>query len=253
MNNLVDTFSKNAGYNVSTKYKAINTAGLVDEFSKAGFSLYSSSAARVKNAEREGYQKHLFTFRHADLTLKNVNDSIPQIILKNSYDGSSSLQVMLGVYRLVCSNGLIVGSTWASYRIRHVGANAVQAAVQAALEVSKQADNAADIIQRMQGRVMSQNEMNMFADNAAKLILPETAISYDLDSLLTPRRSADTGSDLWSVYNRVQENVIRGGFRYTTIDAANRTRSRSRRSVRAIDANVRLNKGLWALAEQLVG
>lgn len=249
----VDSFSHNTGFETSARYVPINTAELVSQFEAAGFGLHGTSAARVKNIARQGFQKHLFSFRHDNLQLKNVGDSVPQIILKNSYDGSSSLQVMLGIYRFVCANGLIVGSSWASYRIRHVGANAVQSAVQAALDVSKQADLVADKVQLMQAKLMSQGEMFDLAAAAAQLVRPDNALMVDVSSLLTPRRAADTDNNLWTVYNRIQENVIRGGLVYSTANSNGTIVRRTRRAVRAIDANIKLNKGLWILAENALG
>lgn len=248
----VNQFAHDSGYQTSGRYSAINTANLVAQFEANGFVLHKTSAARVRQPERQGYQKHLFTFRHADLQLRGVGDSVPQIILKNSYDGTSSLQIMLGVYRLVCANGLLVGSSFETHRVRHVGPDAVSLAVQAALSVSRQTDAVADIIMQMKARQLSDAEANYFSERAAALIAPSNATIVQPASLLQARRAADVNSDVWSVYNRVQENVIRGGLLYTSVDGAGRTRARRRRGVQAIDANVKLNKALWTIAEHFV-
>jgi len=64
--------------------------------------------------------------------------------------------------------------------------------------------------------------------------------------LLRARRAADAGSDLWSVYNVVQENLIQGGV----LKRAAGGRLTRTRKVRAIREDVRINTGLWAIAER---
>jgi hypothetical protein len=65
--------------------------------------------------------------------------------------------------------------------------------------------------------------------------------------VLDPRRTADAGQDLWSTFNVVQENVVRGGLEYRS---ANGRRNRTR-SVTGIAQNVSVNKALWTLAEEM--
>lgn len=245
-------FNQTTGYETSTKYVPINTAGLVSQFETAGFTLAGTSAARVRNAARQGFQKHLFTFRHADMQLRGQDDVLPQIVLKNSYDGTSSLQIMLGVYRLVCANGLIVGSTWDMLRVRHVGSNAVSDALHGAFKLVGNASKLAETIQAMKSTQLSLDGKLHLANAAANLIAPETAVTVKLSSLLTPRREADVSDDLWTVFNRVQENVMRGGLQYTTLNVNDEIRQRVSRGVRSIDASVKFNQILWTAAEEML-
>ena len=43
----------------------------------------------------------------------------PEIIIKNSYDGSLQVHVLAGAFRLVCSNGLIIGVTLGQSTFKH--------------------------------------------------------------------------------------------------------------------------------------
>lgn len=77
-------------------------------------------------------------------------------------------------------------------------------------------------------------------------------------ALLKARRDADEGSDLWTTFNRVQENAIRGGLddhRPARFDQERQrqvpARSLRTRPVKSIDGDVKLNKALWTLAEEL--
>jgi len=246
-------FAKTTGYNVSNAYKVINTAEIVTQFEREGFNLERVSKQRVKNAAKDGFQKHLLVFRHPSMQFKNVNDSIPEILLKNSYDGSSSFQLMLGIYRMVCSNGLIVGQTFNAIRVRHVGPDVLSKAIQGAFDVAEQVGRAAANIERMQAIQLNHVQRLQFAVQATELIKPENALQFDSSKLLTARRVPDTSNDLWSVFNRVQENIIRGGMRYTTVDANGRVKNASNRSIKAIDRNIEINQKLWTIAEMFAG
>ena len=43
----------------------------------------------------------------------------PEIIIKNSYDGTSQVHILSGAFRLVCSNGMIIGTTIDKYNYKH--------------------------------------------------------------------------------------------------------------------------------------
>lgn len=250
----IDTqlFAKDAGLNVSAKYVAINTANIIAAFQYAGFELHRAAKNRVNNKAKEGFQKHLLVFRHPDIKLKNVGDVVPEILLKNSYDGSSAFVLTLGVYRMACANGMVVGTTFESVRTIHVGKNALQKAIDGAFKIAGQVETLSAKIQSMQAVQMSSAMQIEFAQAAFKLFLPETAVTADVSSLLTVRRDADTATDLWTIFNRVQEAVLRGGARYQSVNASGVVRNNSGRAVRSIDRNIGLNKELWNIAETFV-
>lgn len=48
------------------------------------------------------------------------NDELnPEIIIKNSYDGSLQVNILAGAFRLVCSNGLVIGLTLDKKSFKH--------------------------------------------------------------------------------------------------------------------------------------
>lgn len=245
-------YNKTAGFNTSAKYVPINTANIVEQFEGAGYALKGVQWARVTKAEKSGYQKHLLTFAPPAMQVRQVGDAVPQIVLKNSYDGTTSFQLRLGFYRLVCANGLMVGSTFFTKSVRHVGANALLDAVQAATLVAEQAPMATERIVEMQRRVLTFGEQMRFASQAAQLIVPQGVMQVNSQDLLAVRRQADVGDDVWRTFNRIQENVMRGGLRYTSADANGRVVNRSVRGIRAIDRNIDVNIALWNMAEEFL-
>ena len=66
--------------------------------------------------------------------------------------------------------------------------------------------------------------------------------------VLTPRRYEDRQDDLWTTYQRLQENLLKGGLPGRT---AKGKRSHTR-AVSGIDGDVKLNRALWVMAESLL-
>ncbi len=59
---------------------------------------------------------------------------VPEIILLNSHDGSSSYQMLPGLFRGVCTNGLVCGQSFGEVRVSHKG-NVVEKVIEGAYEV----------------------------------------------------------------------------------------------------------------------
>ena len=63
---------------------------------------------RVRDESRLEYTKHVIRLRHAT---QIIGREANEIILLNSHDGSSSYQMLAGMYRYVCQNGMVCGDT----------------------------------------------------------------------------------------------------------------------------------------------
>ncbi len=70
-------------------------------------------------------------------------------------------------------------------------------------------------------------------------------------TLLEVRRVEDIAHDLWTVLNRCQENLVRGGL--SDVRRDRKGHLRSLRGLRGIDSKVSLNQALWGLAEATAG
>lgn len=254
MDNLL---TQTTGFNVSNQYKPITTQDVLTRFESKGFKVEKVAITKPKLKTKDGFQRHMVRLSHPSLELKNVNDSRPEIVIVNSYDGSSSLRIMLGIYRLVCSNGLIVGSTINERRIRHVGDvwNNIDAAIE---QVSTNLPLVAQEIERMTALQLSNDQARYLGGKAAVLSVPEAATVIDVSSALRPRRDADMQSNLWTIYNRLQEAVIRGGIKYQApkydvFGDFDGMRNGTTRAVKAIPRQVELNQKLWDLATNYKG
>ena len=241
LENIPSIYATSPSAKVSEKYGFIPTSVIVHALERSGFVPVKASAAR-SSLERAAFAKHLIRFRHQDHMNTQVGDWLPEVVLVNSHDGSSSYQIMAGVYRLVCSNGLVVGNSFAEARVRHTK-NAPDEIVDASFRVIESLPGIAEGIESMGAITLEAGEREAFAAAALTLRYPDESPIRPAQ-LLSTRRSADTSSDLWTTFNVLQENLLQGGQRRT--DSRRRTRK-----ISSVSEDVRLNRSLWTLAEEL--
>ncbi|MCE4552470.1 DUF932 domain-containing protein, partial [Xanthomonas hortorum] len=227
----------------SDRYAYIPTATVLTKLRNEGFEPFMVCQTRVRNEDRREYTKHLIRMRHAS----QINGSeANEIILLNSHDGTSSYQMLAGMFRFVCHNGLVCGDTTADIRVPHKGDVAGQV-IEGAFEVLRGFERVQASRDAMQAITLEAGEEELLARSALALRYddPSKPAPITEKQLLAPRRFDDRRSDLWSVFNRVQENIVRGGL---SARAANGRRQRTR-EVQGIDQNIRLNRALWILAD----
>ena len=107
----------------SERYSYIPTASVLAELRGEGFQPFMVCQTRVRHEDRRDYTKHMLRLRHAS----QINgDEANEIILLNSHDGTSSYQMLAGMFRFVCQNGLVCGDTVADMRVPHKGDVAAQ-------------------------------------------------------------------------------------------------------------------------------
>ena len=101
----------------------------------------------------------------------------------------------------------------------------------------------------MRAITLDDGEAAVFAKSALTLKYDDSGKFWPIteSQLQRPRRFDDNGSELWSIFNRVQENLVKGGLTSRTANG----RQQRTRPVHGIDQNVRLNRALWLLAEGL--
>jgi hypothetical protein len=229
---------------VSAKYQLVPTKLIAQKFFDLGFKVDDYKSVRVRDASRIGYQKHFVRLSHPTMLTTKHNDVKLQLLVTNSHDGSSSFSIKLGIFRLVCSNGLVVGTTFESVTLRHTGMilQEIDGAIERMVAQVKKLDEALD---KMKAKQMTTDELMSFYDQAVKVRYGE---KYGrLDVTVTSRRTADDANDLFTVYNRVQEALIRG----SEVRGAN-GRFRQRRSITNIGKDIAINQKLFDLASSYI-
>ena len=239
----------------SQRYTYIPTVNVIEGLMGEGFQPFKAIQGKSRVEGKQEFTKHLIRFRHQSQTLATVGDSAPEVILINSHDGTSSYKLIAGIFRMVCSNGLIVAdSTVGSLSVPHKG-DIVSQVIEGSFEIIGNSNRALETTREWQNLQLTAGEQNAFAEAAHELRFAdaegEVTTPIQAAQLLNPRRNADNGNDLWRTFNRVQENVIRGGLHGMGRDANNRLRRVTTREVRGIDQDVKLNRAMWMLTEKM--
>lgn len=234
---------------VSSRYTFVPTSQILSGLREQEWLPVEAEEQRIRKEARRGYQKHLIRLRRAE-QMETLDEWNVELVLVNSHDTGCAYQLHAGIYRRICSNGLVLSEgSFEAIRFRHAGLSPEQV-VQASFRLLEFVPKVGDLINRFQNRLLASDEQLALAQQAVLLRYPSLAEApVEPETLLHARRGDDTGLDLWTTVNRVQENLIRGGVSDARRDR--RGRLRSVRALRGIDSKVNLNKGLWGLAEQI--
>ncbi|WP_313484541.1 DUF932 domain-containing protein [Stutzerimonas kunmingensis] len=230
----------------SERYSYIPTATVLRDLRGEGFEPFMVCQTRVRRDDRREFTKHMIRLRHASQI--DARGEANEIILLNSHDGTSSYQMLAGMFRFVCQNGLVCGDTVADARVPHKGDVAAQV-IEGAYQVLHGFEQAQVSREAMRAVTLDGGEAEVFARAALALKYDDHAKPAPITErqVLAPRRLDDNRADLWSVFNRTQENLIRGGL----VGRSNSGRRQRTRPVQGIDQDLRLNRALWLLADGL--
>ncbi|ECN6753452.1 DUF945 domain-containing protein [Salmonella enterica subsp. enterica serovar Newport] len=227
----------------SEKYTYIPTITLLENLQREGFQPFFACQSRVRDPGKREHTKHMLRLRRAG----QINgQQVPEIIILNSHDGASSFQLLPGIFRSVCTNSLVCGQSFGEIRVPHRG-NVVERVIEGAYEVLGVFDRVEEKREAMQSLLLPPPAQQAFARAALTYRFGEEHQPVTASQILTPRRYEDRQDDLWSVFNRCQENLSKGGLTGRTAQGK-RTHTRA---VKGIDGDVRLNRALWVMAEQI--
>jgi hypothetical protein len=232
---------------MSARYRMVPTIEVVDLLADQGFRPVMAAQNRTRIKGKGDFTKHLIRFRHeTHLNLRTVGAEIPEVVLTNSHDGTSAYRFMCGIFRLVCSNGMVVHSAdFGSIAVNHKGGEDFgDRIIDATYEVVSEMPRTLETIEEWKQIELTPPQQEAFA--AAALELRDNKL-IEPKQLLTPRRVEDRKDDVWTTSNRIQENLIRGGIR----GRSGSGRRTTTRPVRSVNEDLRLNRALWTLTERL--
>ena len=244
-------FASQAMEGVSDRYTFLPTITVIESMREAGWAVVDVQEQRVRLEGRKGFQKHVVRFQRRDIVAR-VDDFAPEIALINSHDAKSAYQIHAALYRFVCANGLMVSdSTFGHMSVRHSG-HEVGEVLGASFGMLNRLPELTARVGEFRARRLTREESLEFARRAIELRYNAAEVApISAQKLLTPFRSEDRAEDLWTVFNRVQENLTQGGLKdYARRNADGHWFPRTR-AITGLDENTRINKGLWELAETL--
>lgn len=230
---------------LSGNYTHIPTSRVIEDMIELGWT--PVSAQEIKARKRKGFQKHLIRFQNQNLIIEGTDgdDVFPELLLTNSHDGKNAFHLRVGLYRFVCANGLVVtDEEFNNVSIRHIGYTFEELRTQV-LALIETLPNLVRKINTFQKIELSEEQISEFAEKAVEIRWKDKKVSCSLNDLILPQRHQDRGNNLWMVYNRLQENLMGGGFSYRT----GKGKVRKVRALKNFTQDIQFNSELWELAE----
>jgi hypothetical protein len=239
---------------LSNHYSFVPTMNVVNDLRALGYEVVDAKQVKARKKSTNGYQKHMITFEHPKYKVEGSKE-YPQILLTNSHDGGNAFTLSAGIFRLVCSNGLVIKTEdYGSARLVHKGYSfeAVQKLVK---EFEETVDEVLTKITAMKKVQLTKDQQIEFAKQAALLRFKSKSYNEDniekvvnIDDLLNVDRKEDAGNGLYEVFNRVQESLINGKYTYL----GTKDKPRKARPIKNFKQNIEVNKKLSELAFELV-
>ena len=234
---------------LSAKYSFLPTSRIISDMDRLGWKVCAAKANRSRTNVNQEYGNHVIKFFHPDVYIQDQEGNVESyinVVVMNNHTGTGSFKFELGIFRLVCSNGLVIkDKDMGSFNIRHSGYSFDQ--LQETLNV------AIEKLPDMVGRINQYNMITLTADQQKDFALKALNLrSYgdrvptdaELAEFLAPRRREDAGDSLWVVLNRIQESVMKGG--YHLVNAKGKLRKA--KSIKNIQQDIKLNQQVWELA-----
>lgn len=245
-------------------YGFVNTRDVLGVFENAGWKPVDIQAAKVRKLERDGFQKHLIRLENPAFPkiegLSDSNASRPQLVIVNSHDGTSSLQILWGLIRFACANGIIRGTAINGLRLTH-SKGIVDKLPQGIDYMLGNFGNFVTELQNLQNLTLSDAAQAQLVktlfDARLSNVQNVTHVNYDLGRV---QRAEDNANDAYTVFNRVQELLMRGGIQYaynreTKDDSGKvidvREIATTTRRIASVASQVKLNQLAYDTALQL--
>jgi hypothetical protein len=247
-------FSEGAKHDVSDRYRFIPTIQMVDALRREGWYPVDATQKNVRDKSNTDFTKHLVRFRRLDNEVM-LGDSNIELLLQNAHDRTSSYILHAGLFRMACANGIVIAdSTLKRVSVRH-STNCINKVIEGSYHVIKETPKIAESVEGMQAIELDRGEQLLLANAAREYTMGDddtivTSADNINNQLLKRHRRSDMGDDLWSTFNVIQENIIKGGVRMIK-NGPKGMRRNSTRAVKAIDKDIKLNKALWGMAEAM--
>ncbi len=234
-------------HEVSSKYHFIPTIEIIEQLRAENWYPVTVNEAGVRDLSKNGFQQHYVRFQHFS-DLINPNANVVELLLFNSHDRSMSFSISAGVYRYICSNGLIIAdSVFEAYKIKHLGERENDV-INAVANITAIKPKLLSKISKFESITLNQNEKESFLQSALPLRFENHLELDNPNELLTPLRVEDKNDDLYTVLNILQEN-----FLSSKVSGYNKETNRrfTSKQITSISKDVEINKGLWDIAERI--
>jgi hypothetical protein len=241
---------------VSDRYVHANTMTVIEDLAKLGWYPVQAKQCRNKKGSNGIRSFHMIAFQNPNIKILKDGEveAYPRILLTNSHDGFNAFKFMVGLFRLVCSNGLVVCSDeMVNMSIVHVKYD-FETLREVVAKAISEVPNIVCTMNTMKNTTLNDEEKKELATAVVKIRKEiDDDKKFEIDEqtimdILNPIREADKGDDLWSVFNVCQEKLIKGGFR----SIGKNDKTRKQRGITSIKKDVEYNQRLWEVATRFM-
>lgn len=244
---------------VTDKYVFAPTSAVIRDMEKLGWKVVDAKQRAARRPGDKRFSYHMVAFQNPEISItKTTRDGttevecFPRIILVNSHDGKSSFRFMAGLYRLVCSNGLVIASdSFADIRIRHINYSFDELRGVVAKAVADLPRQVA-VMNDMQLTLLDEDDRRRLALDLLRIKRndPKLEVTPDtIDNMLEPLREEDRENDLYAVFNVLQEKLTKGGF---TVTKSGAKRGRKVKALKSFANDLVLNRLIFRKAAEYI-
>jgi len=252
-------FASRPFHEVSEKYAFIPTIRILEGLEREGFGVFKARQSNTRIEGKKPFVKHALRLRHLGDMGKEVGGSVPEIALGNDHAGGGALVFDAGIFEVLCQNGLVAAKEkFANIRIRHQGDDIINRVIEGAFQVVQDFGRVIEVRDHWKSIRLDHDEKLAFASAAHVLKWKPTLDEegnelhkFDSEKLLMVRRPEELKDDLWTTFNVVQENMIKGGLDYVMENKNGKVRKMTTRGIKSVADDNRVNQALWLLADKM--
>lgn len=242
-------FATHPSFRASDRYAYLPSYQVVREMRLLGMTPVAVRETKKRMPDGRPYAMHQITFHAKDHYARapELGELHPEILFLNSHDLTSPLSFEVGLLRAVCTNGMRTDDEelGMAFKIRHTGKNRQEQLHAGMAKLTQGLDKVIETANRWSKIRLTAFQASQFATKA--LDLRGTALSVPIEHVTQSRRDCDFQNDLWHVFNRVQENIMKGGLSARTVS----NRYATLKPVQSLAADIDFNRKLWAAASSL--
>ena len=238
---------------VSDKYVQANTSTVIDDMAKLGWYPVEAKQKKARKNSSGIQSFHMIAFQNPDVKIMQGDDveAYPRIILTNSHDGMASFRFRVGLYRCICSNGLVIcDENFADLTIRHINYT-FDDLRHLVVKTMSELPAYIEIMNKMKQTTLDKSQKYDFALKVLKLrknVSEDEQLNVSertLVDILTPVRKEDEGDSLWNVFNVLQEKMIKGGV---MVESGKEDKLRKLRPVKSFARDLSVNYKMFDTA-----
>lgn len=244
-------FAEHPHHSRSERYEFIPTTSVIEKLLRNDYVCVAAGQTKVRRhrADHHEFAKHLLRFqlrKYAEAE-RVVNGLVPEVVLINSHNGTSAFSIQAGLFRFVCTNGLVIQSAdYGAVKIQHSGKVADEV-LEASNHIMAEAPKILAVSQHWSAIPVTRRQQLALATRALDARYGENRPPITAVQALEARRNEDEAPNLWNTFNVLQENLHKGG----QIGKSASGRKSTSRAIKSVTNSLNFNRRLWEMADAI--